>query len=228
MSTVAGTPSEQGIEFFGRMTASISHEIKNTLAIVNENAGLLGDLALLMDKGRPLSPERLTTLAGNIRRQVQRADDIIRRLNRFAHSAHEPAASVDLGLQLLAEEELALPLVHVLLHGGLQLVAHLHRLQPLGQLFRHPVKQVVQGHDLEDLLLDLDLQVELRTDQVGDVERVGQAVDRGHQFRRQLGGADQFGSRRAPVTAALPVQARLGVAPAGERTAAAPAGQRIG
>ena len=96
------------------------------------------------------------------------------------------------GLQLLAEEELALPLVHVLLHGGLQLVAHLHRLQPLGQLFRHPVKQVVQGHDLEDLLLDLDLQVELRTDQVGDVERVGQAVDRGHQFRRQLGGADQF------------------------------------
>ncbi len=97
MSTVAGTPSEQGIEFFGRMTASISHEIKNALAIVNENAGLLGDLALLMDKGRPLSPERLTTLAGNIRRQVQRADDIIRRLNRFAHSAHEPAASVDLG-----------------------------------------------------------------------------------------------------------------------------------
>ena len=101
MSTVAGTPSEQGIEFFGRMTASISHEIKNALAIVNENAGLLGDLALLMDKGRPLSPERLTTLAGNIRRQVQRADDIIRRLNRFAHSAHEPAASADLG-QVLA------------------------------------------------------------------------------------------------------------------------------
>ena len=50
-----------------------------------------------MEKGRPLSPERLVSLAGNIRRQVQRADDIIRRLNRFAHSAHEPAASTDLG-----------------------------------------------------------------------------------------------------------------------------------
>ena len=97
MNKERGTTSELGIDFFGRMTASISHEIKNTLAIVNENAGLLGDLALLMDKGRPLSSERLTTLAGNIRRQVQRADDIIRRLNRFAHSAHEPAASVDLG-----------------------------------------------------------------------------------------------------------------------------------
>ena len=96
------------------------------------------------------------------------------------------------GLQLLAEEELALPLVHVLLHGGLQLVAHLHRLQPLGQFPGNAVEQVVQGHEFEDLLLGLDLQVELRADQVGDVERVGQAVDRGHQFRRQFGGIDQL------------------------------------
>jgi C4-dicarboxylate-specific signal transduction histidine kinase len=78
------------------MTASISHEIKNALAIINENGGLLGDLALLMEKGRPLEPERLKTLSGNIRRQVQRADDIIRRLNRFAHSAHEPAVTTDI------------------------------------------------------------------------------------------------------------------------------------
>ena len=97
MSADRDSASELGLDFFGNMTASISHELKNALAIVNENAGLLGDLALLMEKGRPLSPERLVSLAGNIRRQVQRADDIIRRLNRFAHSAHEPAASTDLG-----------------------------------------------------------------------------------------------------------------------------------
>lgn len=97
MSANRDSASELGLDFFGNMTASISHELKNALAIVNENAGLLGDLALLMEKGRPLSPERLVSLAGNIRRQVQRADDIIRRLNRFAHSAHEPAASTDLG-----------------------------------------------------------------------------------------------------------------------------------
>jgi signal transduction histidine kinase len=84
-----------GLHFFGSMTASISHELKNALAIINENGGLLGDLAMLMEKGRPLEPERLKTLSGNIRRQVQRADDIIRRLNRFAHSAHEPAATSD-------------------------------------------------------------------------------------------------------------------------------------
>jgi len=85
-----------GLQFFGSMTASISHEIKNALAIVNENAGLLGDLALLVDKGRPLEPERLQTMAEKIRQQVQRADTIIRRLNRFAHSAHEPMVTTDI------------------------------------------------------------------------------------------------------------------------------------
>ena len=43
------TAAETGLQFFGKMTASISHEIKNVLAIINENAGLLEDLALLSD-----------------------------------------------------------------------------------------------------------------------------------------------------------------------------------
>ncbi len=85
-----------GLQFFGSMTASISHELKNVLAIVNENGGLLGDLALLMEKGRPLDPARLKTMAENIRRQVQRSDTIIKRLNRFAHSAHEQASRHEL------------------------------------------------------------------------------------------------------------------------------------
>jgi signal transduction histidine kinase len=84
-----------GLHFFGNITASISHELKNALAIINENGGLLGDLALLMEKGRPLDPERLSIVSANIRRQVKRADDIVRRLNRFAHSAHEPATTTN-------------------------------------------------------------------------------------------------------------------------------------
>lgn len=95
MNSQLGAADSQGLHFFGTMTASISHELKNALAIINENAGLLGDLALLAEKGRPLEPERLKTRAEKIRQQVQRADDIIRRLNRFAHSAHEGAASID-------------------------------------------------------------------------------------------------------------------------------------
>lgn len=95
MNGQLGAADTLGLHFFGTMTASISHELKNALAIINENAGLLGDLALLAEKGRPLDPERLKTRAEKIRQQVQRADNIIRRLNRFAHSAHEGAASID-------------------------------------------------------------------------------------------------------------------------------------
>ena len=93
--TREGTSTE-GLHFFGSMTASISHEIKNALAIINENAGLLGDLLLMAEKGRPLDPARLSTVSEKIRAQVQRADAIIRRLNRFAHSAHEPHTISDL------------------------------------------------------------------------------------------------------------------------------------
>ena len=92
-----GTANTLGLLFFGTMTASMSHEIKNALAIVNENAGLLEDLLLLAEKGRPLSPERLKTLAADIHRQVQRADGIVGRLNRFAHSAGQPVITTDTG-----------------------------------------------------------------------------------------------------------------------------------
>ena len=56
----------EGFRFFGKMSASISHEIKNALAIINENAGLLEDLTLLAEQGRPTDPERLKKLAGSI------------------------------------------------------------------------------------------------------------------------------------------------------------------
>ena len=96
MDSTVDAASTLGLQFSCSMTASISHELKNVLAIVNENGGLLGDLAMLAAKGRPLDPERLKTISGNIHRQVQRADVIIKRLNRFAHSAHEQASSQDI------------------------------------------------------------------------------------------------------------------------------------
>ncbi|MCL2457758.1 MAG: hypothetical protein FWF31_02715 [Desulfobulbus sp.] len=93
MSSYHGKVDSLGLSFFGSMTASISHELKNALAIINENAGLLGDLVVLSEKGRPLDPERMKTISENIRRRVQSADDIVRRLNRFAHSANQPVVS---------------------------------------------------------------------------------------------------------------------------------------
>ena len=87
----------EGVRFFGEMSASISHEIKNVLAIINENAGLLQDMVMMIEKGMPLSPERLSGLAQSIIRQVNRGDRIVKGMNRFAHSADRPKETVDLG-----------------------------------------------------------------------------------------------------------------------------------
>jgi C4-dicarboxylate-specific signal transduction histidine kinase len=87
----------EGARFFGEISASISHEIKNVLAIINENAGLLQDMVMMIEKGMPLSPERLSGLAQSIVRQVNRGDRIVRDMNRFAHSADHPIETVDIG-----------------------------------------------------------------------------------------------------------------------------------
>lgn len=85
---------ETGLRFFSHMSAANAHEIKNALAIINENAGLLEDLVTLSEKGVPLDSERLKRLAGKIKQQVARADKIAKSTNRFAHSVdleHGPA-----------------------------------------------------------------------------------------------------------------------------------------
>lgn len=89
---IAGT----GLEFFGRISASISHEIKNVLAIVNENAGLLEDFTLMADRGKPIDPARLKMMAEAVKKQVGRADGIIKNMNRLAHSIDQTITSVDL------------------------------------------------------------------------------------------------------------------------------------
>jgi len=89
--------AREGIRFFGEISASISHEIKNVLAIINENAGLLEDMVGMSQKGMPLSTERLVGLARSIVRQVARGDGIVKRMNRFAHSADNQTETVDVG-----------------------------------------------------------------------------------------------------------------------------------
>ena len=84
------------IRFFGAMTASISHEIKNCLAIINEQAGLLSDMVRQSESGRALDPARLGRLAESVKRQITRTDGIIRSMNRFAHSVDMLRQPVDL------------------------------------------------------------------------------------------------------------------------------------
>jgi len=92
---------EEGLAFLGKMSATISHEIKNCLAIINENAGLLEDFSLMAERGTPLDPERLNKLAAKIKKQVRRANEIVKHMNRLAHSSDRPAQETDLGETLV-------------------------------------------------------------------------------------------------------------------------------
>jgi hypothetical protein len=87
-----------GINFFGTVVAVTTHELKNVLAIINENKGLLEDFAhLARQEERELEPDTALTTAAAISRQVERADMIVKNLNRFAHSPDQEVKSVDLG-----------------------------------------------------------------------------------------------------------------------------------
>jgi signal transduction histidine kinase len=103
MSAKLEIVTESGLQFFGKMTASISHEIKNVLAVINENAGLLEDLALMADEGAAIEPQRLKNMSRVVMKQVSRADAIMNNMNRLAHSVDESIKTIDLNdlLELL-------------------------------------------------------------------------------------------------------------------------------
>lgn len=96
MNRQIGTEMETGLRFFGKMTASISHEIKNVMAIINESAGLLEDYSLMAEKGIPIDPERLKAVSDRVAAQIRRAECITTNMNSLAHSVDGFQRSVDI------------------------------------------------------------------------------------------------------------------------------------
>ena len=78
--------SEESLRFFGEMSASVSHDIRNKLAVINEKAGLIQDIALAMKSGRSIDPDRLEVQAGKIIDQIRQANRILSALSRLGHS----------------------------------------------------------------------------------------------------------------------------------------------
>lgn len=75
-----------GLRFFGKVSASITHELKNVLAIINENAGLLEDLSYAAQRGSAIDPDRLNRACLQFTKQINRADGIMKNMSHFAHS----------------------------------------------------------------------------------------------------------------------------------------------
>lgn len=66
----------------GRLAAGVAHEVNNPLAIINEKAGLLKDLATLSDE--PVDREKIVSNTGLILKSVERCSAITHRLLGFA------------------------------------------------------------------------------------------------------------------------------------------------
>jgi signal transduction histidine kinase len=82
--------------FMGKITAGVTHELKNVLAIIRESAGLMQDLlALSGDAQFPLR-EKFSKVLSNIGDQVVRGVDLASRLNTFSHLPDETSSGLDL------------------------------------------------------------------------------------------------------------------------------------
>ncbi|MCF8042429.1 MAG: hypothetical protein K9K65_00445 [Desulfarculaceae bacterium] len=92
-----GTNREQPgyAELFGQVTRNATHEIKNELAVINEQSHLISEMLEMAAKGREPDPDRLHQLIGRVIERVSRADQAVRRLNAFAHSAEETGPLCD-------------------------------------------------------------------------------------------------------------------------------------
>jgi nitrogen fixation/metabolism regulation signal transduction histidine kinase len=82
--------------FMGKITAGVTHEMKNVLAIIKESAGLMEDLIGLDKDGSLPHKEKFLRSLSRIADQVARGVDLSTKLNAFAHSPDEPKAGVDL------------------------------------------------------------------------------------------------------------------------------------
>jgi len=91
------------LEFFGRILAGFTHDLKNHLAIIKESNGLISDLVdmgRITDEALALKLQKITT---SIQGRVGQATDMANNLNGFAHRLDTPCSTFQVN-DLLAEE----------------------------------------------------------------------------------------------------------------------------
>jgi signal transduction histidine kinase len=105
MSHTSDFIAAERVEFQGRITASVSHELNNVFATISETAGLSADLMAIHGTGRPLDAAELRSCADTIVDEVKRGFRVVKTLNVFSHSSDTPISEVDLTelVSLMAE-----------------------------------------------------------------------------------------------------------------------------
>lgn len=87
---------DREIAFFGKITAGITHELKNVLAIIKESSGLMEDIMSISPEAVISYQEKFQNSLAKIKNQIKRGVELTDRLNKFAHSTDETIAQIDL------------------------------------------------------------------------------------------------------------------------------------
>jgi len=88
--------NNEDLAFFGKVNASISHELKNILAIISEAAGLLNDLTKMARKDGNFELDMIQTCSQDIVEEVQRGFATIKQMNTFSHSVDDSLKRMNL------------------------------------------------------------------------------------------------------------------------------------
>ncbi|WP_420265904.1 hypothetical protein [Candidatus Magnetominusculus dajiuhuensis] len=88
------TGIQRHLAFIGKVISLYTHEQKNHLAIINESAGLLGDMLQFSEEIKELPQARqMLDIIKSIDAQIKRSSEMAKYLNAFGHRMDSPTAS---------------------------------------------------------------------------------------------------------------------------------------
>jgi C4-dicarboxylate-specific signal transduction histidine kinase len=88
--------NEKEIQFIGKITAGVTHEVNNVLASIREISGLMTDILSITDEKSFPRKEKFQTSLEKIQNQVQRGVKLTSQLNKFSHLPDNNKIDVDL------------------------------------------------------------------------------------------------------------------------------------
>ena len=91
------TRTIESLNFFGEITASVTHELNNVLGTIEQISGLMEDMAQTDLASNPDASARLMNVVERIGKQSERGSQLIGRLNAFAHLTDRDVCECSLG-----------------------------------------------------------------------------------------------------------------------------------
>lgn len=88
-------PDIEATAFMGKITAGVTHELQNVLAIIKESSGLMNDLVMISEEIPEDQKDRYHQIIRSMDNQVLRGGELLKSLNGLAHSTDGSRNDVD-------------------------------------------------------------------------------------------------------------------------------------